>query len=120
MSRTEVPGVVMIYVPCGSDEEASRIAAALLDARLIACANIYESRSIYRWDGRLTDERESVLICKTTAERAADVEQRVLELHSYQVPCVLRLETVHANKAYADWVAGEVAGPAPNIAASTG
>src|SRR5207248_8535321 len=44
-------GVVLIYCPCGSEEEAVRIARELLDRRLIACANIHESRSLYFWKG---------------------------------------------------------------------
>jgi periplasmic divalent cation tolerance protein len=102
-------GVALIYVPCGSEDEAARLAKLLLAERLIACANIYESRSLFRWDGELADEREFVMVCKTTPQRAADAEQRIIELHSYEVPCVLRIEPAHANEPYAEWVAGEVA-----------
>ena len=115
---TDESRVVMIYVPCGSDEEAVRICQSLLDERLIACGNIYESRSIYRWNGETTDEREFILVCKTMADRADDAERRVLQLHSYDVPCVLRIEPGHANRAYADWVASEVAARSPNPAAN--
>ena len=101
--------VVMLYIPCGGEEEANRIARTLLDEHLIACANIYQTRSLYRWEGQVADEAEWVIMCKTTPEGATEVERRVLELHSYGVPCVLRIEPVHANSAYGAWVESEVA-----------
>jgi len=48
-------GIVLIYCPCGSEEEAARIARTLVEQRLIACANIREMRSIYFWKGELAD-----------------------------------------------------------------
>src|SRR5436190_5120515 len=99
----------MIYVPCGGEQEATRIARTLLDERLIACANVYQSRSLYRWQGQIADETEWMLICKTTPDRATEAERRVLELHSYEVPCVLQIVPGHANPAYGAWVENEVA-----------
>jgi periplasmic divalent cation tolerance protein len=100
--------LTLIYVPCASEGEAQQIAATLLEERLIACANIYESRSLYRWNGALADEREFVLVCKSSPLRATQAEERILALHSYELPCVLQLETVRANRAYAQWVHDEV------------
>ena len=102
--------IALIYVPCGSEEEATRIAANLIEERLVACGNIYRSRSIYHWEGEMRDEEEHVLLCKTTSGRVDAARRRVLELHSYEVPCVLKIEGAEANWGYAMWVAGEVAG----------
>jgi len=102
-------GVVLIYCPCGSNEEAVRIARALLDRRLIACANIHQSRSLYFWKGELADEQEPILICKTTASRADAAERAIRDMHSYDIPCILRLEPAKVNDDYAKWVFGAVA-----------
>jgi periplasmic divalent cation tolerance protein len=102
--------VALIYVPCGSDDEATRIARTLLDERLIACGNIYESRSLYRWEGALVDEREHVLVCKTLVSKAQEAEKRIVQLHSYDVPCVISIMPAHVNIEYASWVAGEIIG----------
>lgn len=107
----------IIYVPCGSEEEARALSLALLERRLVACANIYPSRSIYRWKGGVADEVEHVLFAKTTAARAHEAAAAAEELHTYEIPCVLVLEPESANASYAAWVAGEVGelGTAPEV-----
>jgi periplasmic divalent cation tolerance protein len=101
----------IIYVPCGSEVEAHSLAATLVERRLVACANIYTSRSIYRWDGELADETEHVVFAKTTAARAPEAAATAEQLHSYDTPCVLVIEAAGANARYGAWVRGEV-GPA--------
>ena len=106
--------LVLLYVPCGSFDEARRIARALLDARLIACANLHPIRSLYRWAGVPAEEDEVVLLAKTTADHADAAEALIAARHSFTTPAILRLPGVGANAAYAAWVAGEV-GPEPDI-----
>jgi periplasmic divalent cation tolerance protein len=102
--------IVLLYVPCGSEEEAVNISTQLLERGLIACANIYESRSLYQWEGKIADEREKVLICKTVQARSRAARTAILELHSYSVPCVITIEPEEVNSAYAGWIRGEVFG----------
>src|SRR4051812_42490530 len=96
--------VVLIYCLCGSEEEAVRIGRSLLEQRLIACANIHETRSLYFWKGQPADEREQVLVCKTARSRVDAAEKAIRELHSYEIPCILRLEPVKVNNDYEKWV----------------
>jgi len=98
----------ILYVPCASEDAARDLAMSLLQRRLIACANIYSSRSIYRWKGRLSDETEHVVVAKTTAELAHDAAAAAEQLHAYDIPCVLVIEPASANVPYSAWVAGEV------------
>ena len=100
--------IVLSYVPCASEEEAASLAGGLLEKRLIACANIHETRSLYWWDGKLTDEMEHILLCKTTRARVRAAEDLIRELHSYDLPCILRLQPAQVNPEYAAWVSGEV------------
>ncbi|HET9496283.1 MAG TPA: divalent cation tolerance protein CutA, partial [Chloroflexia bacterium] len=102
----------IIYVPCGSEDAVATLARRLLERRLIACANIYPSRSIYRWKGEVVDELEYVIFAKTTAALATEAAAAGEELHAYEIPCVLVLEPAAANAPYATWVAGEVGEPA--------
>ena len=102
--------IALLYVPCGSAEEAESIARALLKERLIACGNIYESRSLYRWEGEIADEKEHVLLCKTAPARAHAARKRIGELHSYKVPCILSVVPAQANAEYAGWIMNEVTG----------
>jgi periplasmic divalent cation tolerance protein len=102
------PDIRIIYVPCGSEDAAIKLAAALIERRLAACANIYASRSIYRWKGEIADEVEHVVFAKTTSALAPEAAAAAEDLHDYEIPCVLVLEPKSANQKYAEWVASEV------------
>ena len=99
--------LILIYVPCGTEDEATALANALIEKGLIACANIHASRSLYRWEGSLVDEEEQILLCKTTQSSADPAEALIKEMHSYELPCILRLRPDHVNPEYAAWVVGE-------------
>ena len=102
--------LVMLYVPCGGESEAAQIASRLLVERLIACANIHVSRSLYRWKGDVADEQEHVLICKTLASRSEAAVALIKKLHSYEVPCLLTVIPAHANDEFYLWAHSEMAG----------
>ncbi len=99
-----------LYVTVGSTEEAASIARDLLDARLIACANIIDgATSLYRWEGRIEQEKEAVMIAKTREDLVEKVIDRVRELHSYDCPCIVALPIVDGNPAFLDWIDKETA-----------
>lgn len=104
------------YIPCSQEEEAIGIARQLLSEELIACANISSPvRSLYRWEGEIQDASEVILSLKTTLEAREAVRKRVGELHSYDCPCILELAPYGVNKAYLDWLNGEVKSKAPKL-----
>ena len=89
---------------------AARIARALVDERLAACANLVPGvRSIYRYEGTLDDGAETLLIVKTRAEKAPALEARVRALHPYELPEVLRVDVAGGNAPYLAWVLAETA-----------
>lgn len=92
----------------GSEEEAGRIAQALVEERLAACVQILPAiQSIYRWKGAIQNEREWLLVIKTMSARIAEVERRVGQLHSYEVPEFVVLEVAAVGEPYLAWLAGE-------------
>lgn len=96
---------IVMFVTTGSAAEAETIAKALVEAQLAACVNILSPlRSIYRWEGKLADDQEWLLLIKTRAERFPAVEARVKALHSYQVPEIIALPIVHGSEAYMRWL----------------
>ncbi|MBI3446610.1 MAG: divalent-cation tolerance protein CutA [Magnetospirillum sp.] len=98
----------MIYVTAPNRGEAVALARSLVEARLVACANVLDGvTSLYWWDGKIQEEAEAVLICKTRSEQVPAVMDRVRELHSYECPCVVALPISDGNPAYLDWVRGE-------------
>lgn len=100
----------MLYITAGSRDEAKKIGRALVEARLAACANVIDGmESVYWWQGRLTEDREAVLIVKTRADLVDAVTARVKDLHGYAVPCVVALPLVGGNPDYLAWIAAETA-----------
>jgi periplasmic divalent cation tolerance protein len=100
---------VLVYVTNPSKEEAKKIAKHLLEKRLIACANIYDNvSSLYRWEGKIADEKECVLIAKTTEDKFEAVKDEIEKIHPYKTPCIIKIP-VSSNKKFSDWLKGEVA-----------
>jgi periplasmic divalent cation tolerance protein len=99
---------LVVLVTSPSADEAARIARALVEERLAACGNVLPGlRSIYRWEGKVEDEAEVLLLLKTTRERLPALRDRVLALHPYQVPEVLALPVEAGSERYLAWLAGE-------------
>ncbi len=101
-------GFIFVYITNTTKEEARKISKYLLDKKLIACANIFGPiNSIYPWKGKIADEEEFVLICKTIEENFEKVKSEVEKIHSYTVPCIAKIK-VEFNKKYADWLLSEI------------
>ena len=99
----------LIYITAGSKDEAKQIGKALINAGLAACVNIIENMtSMYTWDGKLQDDKETILIAKTTKERVPDLIEKVKSLHSYDCPCIVSLPVSDGNPAFLKWIADEV------------
>ena len=96
---------VVVFVTCGSEEEALKVAHALVEERLAACANLVSPiRSIYRWGGKVWDEKEWLLIIKTQRSRFEKLEKRVRSLHSYTTPEIIALPIVEGSSPYLRWI----------------
>jgi periplasmic divalent cation tolerance protein len=96
---------VVVLVTCGSEEEALKIANALVEDHLAACVNLVAPiRSVYRWEGKIWDEKECLLIIKTQKHRFEELEKKVKSLHSYSVPEIISLPITEGSLAYLDWI----------------
>jgi periplasmic divalent cation tolerance protein len=96
---------LIVLVTTANAEEAARIADVLVSERLAACVNIVPGiESIYRWEGKVTRDHESLMIIKTTGERYDDLERRVKELHSYSTPEVVALKIDRGSEQYLKWL----------------
>src|SRR3546814_2007427 len=85
----------LVYVTAADAAEAQAIGRAMVEARLAACANVLPGMvPIFRWEGRGQTGSESVVILKTTAERAAALVEAVEAMHSYDRPCAVVLPIV--------------------------
>jgi periplasmic divalent cation tolerance protein len=96
---------LIVFVTTPSIEEANRIAEALVAQRLAACVNIISAiQSIYRWEGKVTRDQESLMIIKTTEQPYAELERVVKEMHSYSTPEVVALRIERASEQYLSWL----------------
>lgn len=103
--------VKMIYVTAPDREAALSLARTLVGERLAACANVLDgATSVYWWEGKVCEDSEAVLICKTRVDLVESVIKRVRELHSYACPCVVALPIESGNPAYLDWIRTETGG----------
>lgn len=105
-------GVVVLYTTWPDDAAAAAAARTLLDEKLIACANILPSgRSIFRWDGAVTEEAETIALFKTSKVRADNARTRLVELHPYDEPCVLArpADTALSASGFVSWVLSQMA-----------
>ena len=97
---------VLIYITTSSEAEAKEMARTLLEARLIASANILPgATSLYRWKGKIEEVAECVLIAKTREALAEAAVQKAQEMHSYECPGILVLPVQTGNSDYLDWIA---------------
>ena len=101
-----------VYVTCESEEQARSIGRSLVEERLIACANLLPGmESVYRWEGKVEDARETVLILKTMGDLVPALTERVKELHGYEVPCVVSLPIDGGNPDYLAWISDQTERP---------
>jgi len=103
--------VMFIYATAGDAEEARRIGRQVVEEQLAACANILPGvTSIFRWQGKLEEASEAVLVLKTTEEKLERLIARVKSLHSYECPCIEALPVVEGNRDFLEWVVRETGG----------
>jgi len=95
--------IVLITAP--SEDEAAKIARALVESRLAGCVNIIKNiRSIYSWEGKIEDEKEVLMIAKTRKKLFKALSKKVRELHSYTVPEIIAIPIVEGSPDYLKWL----------------
>ncbi len=101
--------VVLITAP--NEADAAKMANDIVSSGLAACVNIIRNiRSIYRWQGKIEDEGEVLMLAKTRKERFNALEKRVKELHPYTVPEIIALPIIAGFEGYLGWLKEETAG----------
>jgi periplasmic divalent cation tolerance protein len=103
---------VVVLTTVATSSSAMALVRALLERRLIACGTVLPgARSLYRWEDRVADESEVVVLLKTRRARLAALETAFAELHPYTLPELLALDVHHGLARYVDWIAAETSEP---------
>ncbi len=101
---------IVILITVGTRHEGLKIARALVEEGLAACVNIAGGiDSVYRWEGKVEEGREWLLIAKTEGRLLGRVTARVRELHSYEMPEIIALRVEGGYQRYLDWLGESVA-----------
>lgn len=99
--------IIFSYIVCKNKAEAKKIGKVLLQEKLTACVNILDNmNSMYWWKGKLVEDKETVLIAKTTKRLFPALSRKVKSIHSYEVPCILQIPVTGGNKEYVNWLLG--------------
>ena len=97
----------MVLVTASSKQEAETLAEKLLEAKLIACANVLGPvSSHFHWEGKIERAEEYLVLMKSRSNLFGALEEKVRSLHSYEVPEVLALPVAAGSKPYLDWLSG--------------
>ena len=100
---SELLSIVLVTAP--SADCAQEIAAQLVKNRLAACVNIIpQLTSVYRWEGKLQEDSELLLVIKTRSEVFEKLKEAVIKIHPYDTAEVLELEAGRVSEAYRSWV----------------
>lgn len=98
-------GRSFFYITAGSREEAEKIAAVLVENNLVACANVLGGvQSFFQWEGEVKKEEELLVVGKTRTDLVGELVEKVKEVHSYDVPCVISWPITHGNSEFLHWI----------------
>ncbi len=98
---------ILVFVTTADKAEAERIAQALLEAKLIACANIVSPvTSLFRWKDKIEKADECLVVMKSRRDLFSELAVRLKGLHSYEVPEVLAVPVMAGSEAYLAWMYG--------------
>ncbi len=95
----------LVLTTAGSLDEARKIARVLVEQRLAACVNIVAPvDSIYRWEGKVEEAQEWLLLIKTTGAAFERVRDAIQQLHSYHLPECICFSIENGSPAYLNWI----------------
>lgn len=96
---------IVIFCTTNNKENAELIGHSLVQEKLAACTNIIpKMTSIYSWNNQIVKDEELLLVIKTKKELFDDVKNKILSLHSYDVPEIISIDIKEGSKPYLDWI----------------
>ena len=97
--------MLLVFTTFEREEDAARVVRTLIEERLVACGNLLPgARSLYRWQGAITDTREVVVLMKTRKQDWTALLSRLHDLHPYQTPECIALRVAAGAPKYMAWL----------------
>ncbi len=101
----------IVFVTVGKMNEAKRIGRKLVKDSLASCVGMIPQKSIYSWKGEIVEDAEILLLIKTRKDMFNQLRETVLNMHSYEVPEIVRIEIQEGHKPYLQWIEETVRTP---------
>ncbi|WP_316353614.1 divalent-cation tolerance protein CutA [Candidatus Trichorickettsia mobilis] len=98
--------VCIILTTTNLKEIAEQLAQELVLSDLAACVQIDEVKSIFKWDGKIDNEKEFRLMIKAKSSNYQQIEQAIIAIHNYQLPQIIKFNITDGFQPYLDWVTG--------------
>ena len=103
---------LLVMNTCPTVEAAQKLALLLVENNLAACVNIIPGlTSIYRWQGKLNNDQEVLLLIKSTAEHYAAMEKLLRDNHPYELPEIIAVPVTRGLPEYLDWISQTTGAP---------
>ncbi len=102
-----MPTAILVLTTLSQEADVERIAKHLLEERLAACVQVQPIRSWYRWKGAVANDAEFLLLIKTRAERFPALEERLRQMHPYELPEIVRVPIEGGLAPYLEWIEAE-------------
>ncbi len=99
--------LALLYTTFKDNEQAEKLTKVLLEKKLIACANFFDIKSLYRWEGEIASQNEVGCLLKTSSSQSDALKTYLLTHHPYDVPCLINLHHSNFNPAFLSWVVAE-------------
>ena len=103
---TQQYGVVLVTAE--SEEQARAIASSLVKEKYAACVSVMPVHSVYTWQEEVHSDPEWQLMIKTDLNQYSQLETRIRELHSYEVPEIIALPIQAGLTPYLNWIGENV------------
>lgn len=99
---------ILVITTVPDEETADKIAKQLVESRLAACASISSPvSSLYWWDKKITQDKEFMLFIKTRTALYSALENKIRQIHPYQVPEIIALPIIQGFLPYLHWIDSE-------------
>lgn len=94
----------IIKTTCKTNEQAKKLAQILLEAKLVACAQISTIQSLYIWKNKIQEEKEFLLTIKTKSGFYKKIEKLIIKNHSYKIPQIIKTDISEGFSDYLAWL----------------
>jgi periplasmic divalent cation tolerance protein len=107
VNRIEEDGFSVVLTTASSQDEAQTLAKGLVEGQLVACAQLLPMTSVFRWEGKIQQDAEILLLLKAKDSLYEEIQAFILEHHSYDTPEVIQIPIAKGSAAYLGWIAEE-------------